>query len=234
MSEAVWTRARIVLRHHVNQPLVASVPISCSFQTRCDRRPGAAGAKHRHRNGLRRAATRLFLERGPAEVTLNEICAAAHVSLRTFFNYFESKEEALFAWDRQLTEEVIAAVADQPAGAPLTARFAGLWRASYPVHQRNRLAGSRRAPRHLSRAAREDRQRDEPERGSSRRRTRRVFRPSVRGSVAASARGRGHVRAARGVLQLVADLRAAGLRDLVREAFGQLEAGLPGPAQSDG
>ncbi|WP_246394727.1 TetR/AcrR family transcriptional regulator [Corynebacterium anserum] len=37
-------------------------------------------------------ATRLFLEKSYDEVTLEEICEAAVVSRRTFFNYFQSKD----------------------------------------------------------------------------------------------------------------------------------------------
>lgn len=37
-------------------------------------------------------ATQLFLERNYDDVTLEEICEAAMVSRRTFFNYFQSKE----------------------------------------------------------------------------------------------------------------------------------------------
>jgi AcrR family transcriptional regulator len=66
------------------------------------------------RAALRAAAARLFLERGPSAVTVNDICEEAGVSLRTFFNYFESKEEVIFAWDRHLTEQLVAAIACRP------------------------------------------------------------------------------------------------------------------------
>jgi AcrR family transcriptional regulator len=74
------------------------------------------------REALRAAAIRLFLEHGPSAVTVNDICDAAGVSRRTFFNYFESKEAALFAWDQRLTEEFAAKLAARPSHeAPLTA-----------------------------------------------------------------------------------------------------------------
>lgn len=41
-------------------------------------------------------ATLLVAEHGYQHVTVEDICAAAHISRRTFFNYFESKEEAVF------------------------------------------------------------------------------------------------------------------------------------------
>jgi AcrR family transcriptional regulator len=70
------------------------------------------------REALRAAAIRLFLEHGPAAVTVNDICAAARVSRRTFFNYFESKEAAVFAWDQRLSEELAAKLAARPSHEP--------------------------------------------------------------------------------------------------------------------
>jgi AcrR family transcriptional regulator len=70
------------------------------------------------RAALRAAAMRLFLENGPAAVTVSDICEAAGVSARTFFNYFEAKEDALLPGDKHLTEEVITRLAARPAGEP--------------------------------------------------------------------------------------------------------------------
>jgi AcrR family transcriptional regulator len=70
------------------------------------------------REALRAAAIRLFLERGPSAVTVNDICDAARVSRRTFFNYFESKEAALFAWDQRLTDEFASKLAARPSHEP--------------------------------------------------------------------------------------------------------------------
>ena len=70
------------------------------------------------REALRAAAIRLFLEQDPSTVTVNYICEAARVSRRTFFNYFESKEAALFAWDQRLTDELASKLAARPSHEP--------------------------------------------------------------------------------------------------------------------
>lgn len=55
--------------------------------------------KRATRNGLTAAALRLAVERGADAVTVDDIAAAADVSVRTFFNYFATKEEAFVADD---------------------------------------------------------------------------------------------------------------------------------------
>jgi len=50
--------------------------------------------KRATREALQGAALTLAAERG-LDVTVEEICASAEVSARTFFNYFSSKEEAI-------------------------------------------------------------------------------------------------------------------------------------------
>jgi AcrR family transcriptional regulator len=51
--------------------------------------------KRATRRALHEAALRLALERGLEHLTVEEISAAADVSVRTFFNYFPSKEQAI-------------------------------------------------------------------------------------------------------------------------------------------
>lgn len=58
--------------------------------------PGRRERKKREtRAALAAAALRLALEKGPDNVTVEEISEAADVSVRTFFNYFSHKEHAI-------------------------------------------------------------------------------------------------------------------------------------------
>lgn len=56
----------------------------------------------------------LFLERGFEATTLDDIAAAADISRRSFFHYFASKEDVVFALHEEITAALIAAVAARP------------------------------------------------------------------------------------------------------------------------
>jgi AcrR family transcriptional regulator len=72
------------------------------------------------REALSAAALRLALERGPANVRVDDIAEAAGVSPRTYNNYFSSREQAIVA---AITAEralrVAAALRARPAAEPL-------------------------------------------------------------------------------------------------------------------
>ena len=79
--------------------------------------PGLRARKRQQtRERLTRAAMTLFLERGFEATTLDDIAAAADVSRRSFFHYFASKEDVVFAWQEEIITALIAAVATRPAG----------------------------------------------------------------------------------------------------------------------
>ena len=77
--------------------------------------------KARARAEIAAAALRLFFDRGFEGVTVDEIVSAAGVSRRTFFRYFETKEDALLAdypeLNARLSEALDATEPDAATGA---------------------------------------------------------------------------------------------------------------------
>jgi AcrR family transcriptional regulator len=73
------------------------------------------------RLALRRAALDLVAERGFAHVTVEDIAEAADVSARTFFNYFPSKEAALFGADPERIGSLRERVRNAPGETAVSA-----------------------------------------------------------------------------------------------------------------
>jgi len=80
------------------------------------------------RRELRRVALRMIAERGYSNVTVEEIAEAANVSPRTFFNYFPTKEAALFGADPELAEATRDAIVRQSPGEPVLTVLRALMR----------------------------------------------------------------------------------------------------------
>jgi AcrR family transcriptional regulator len=70
------------------------------------------------RADIRRAAFRLFIERGYDAVTTEEIAAAAGVSARTFFRHVPTKEELLLAQVRHGGTAILNLLEARPAAEP--------------------------------------------------------------------------------------------------------------------
>jgi AcrR family transcriptional regulator len=71
------------------------------------------------RQELARAALRLAVERGPSNVRREDIAATADVSLRTFSNYFSSKEEAIVSLAVERAAGMVTSLRGRPAGEAL-------------------------------------------------------------------------------------------------------------------
>lgn len=75
--------------------------------------------KQRTRQAIATAALRLFAERGYEETTIADIAAAADVSPRTFFSYFPSKEDVVFAEIDDRLAEVAERLRRTPGESPM-------------------------------------------------------------------------------------------------------------------
>jgi AcrR family transcriptional regulator len=93
-------------------PVVTTVPAAEPHASLRERKKLAT------RRSLRRAALDLVTERGFAHVTVEDIAEAADVSPRTFFNYFPSKEAALFGADPDRITALRERVARLAPGEP--------------------------------------------------------------------------------------------------------------------
>ena len=71
------------------------------------------------RTALSDAALELATERGIAKVTVEAIADRAGVSVRTFFNYFSAKEEAMVASHREEIRRLVDQIRERPADEPI-------------------------------------------------------------------------------------------------------------------
>ena len=74
--------------------------------------------KNETRQALRDAAHRLFAEKGFSQTTIDDIAEAADVSRRTFFRYYDSKDDLLRSDVSDLLPVMLAALRARPAAEP--------------------------------------------------------------------------------------------------------------------
>lgn len=91
------------------EDLIQMATDSAHSQSHWMRRRAAIGLK------VERTALELFLERGPDNVSVEEVAAAADISRRTFFRYFRTKEEILAAMPARQMAASSHAVCQRPA-----------------------------------------------------------------------------------------------------------------------
>jgi AcrR family transcriptional regulator len=81
-----------------------------------------ARKKEETRQRIARVAKELFLKRGFAATTIEDIAAAADISQRSFFDYFPAKEDVVLAWHEEFQSAFIVNVLKRPAAeAPIVA-----------------------------------------------------------------------------------------------------------------
>ena len=91
--------------------------------------PVAIGERKRRaiRGELSEVALRLLTERDFASLTIDQIASAAGISRRTFFRYFTSKEDMVFAfldqWAVRLAADIVARPADEDPVAAVQNSF---------------------------------------------------------------------------------------------------------------
>ena len=62
-----------------------------------------AGSREQRRTRIEQVALELFRTRGFDQVTVEDVCAAAGVAPATFYRYFGTKEEVVFAYQEGFT-----------------------------------------------------------------------------------------------------------------------------------
>jgi|SRR5437879_5843098 len=98
--------------------------------------------KQRTRQAIIEAALSLYRERGYEGVTVAEIARRADVAPRTFFSYFESKEDVFLGPGDDRLERVIRALRERESGVPiLTAVQQELLRRNQPRREPTAAAG---------------------------------------------------------------------------------------------
>jgi AcrR family transcriptional regulator len=85
--------------------------------------------KDETRQALREAAHRLFAEKGFSQTTIDDIAAAADVSRRTFFRYYDSKDDLLRTDVADLLPVMLATLRGRPADEPPLAAILNALRA---------------------------------------------------------------------------------------------------------
>ncbi|NKE62325.1 TetR family transcriptional regulator [Lentzea sp. PSKA42] len=101
------------------------------------------------REALGDAAWSLCVEHGLDRVTVEQIARAAGVSLRTFFNYFSSKEEAVVAGDTTTALAFVREFAARPLDEPVLVALREALHSIYPRYvDLDRLRQLRELRRH--------------------------------------------------------------------------------------
>jgi AcrR family transcriptional regulator len=81
--------------------------------------------KQETRASIAAAAKRLFALRGFDHVTVAQVARAAHVSEKTVFNYFPTKEDLFYTQLESFEDELLAAIRDRAPGRTILDAYRG-------------------------------------------------------------------------------------------------------------
>lgn len=85
------------------------------------------------------AAMQLCLERGVDEVTIEEVAAAAGISRRTFYRYFDTIDDVLCASPKRSIDRIARAVRDRPISETVGQAFVNAAREARPSEEERKL-----------------------------------------------------------------------------------------------
>lgn len=118
-------------------------PVAPALRSRRDRRPARARATEDQRTRIHDAAMAIVAARGYTAAGVNEICARAHVSTRTFYAHFEDKQDAVLTaveaaglHTLRLTQTALAAAPSWPDGVWDALATMLAWAAVHPAYAR--------------------------------------------------------------------------------------------------
>jgi AcrR family transcriptional regulator len=105
---------------------IGADPLARQDSKKDEKAPTPQGRRARKKEEIRQRianeAKRLFLERGFAATTVEDIAAAADISQRSFFDYFPVKEDVVLAWHDEFQSAFISNLLNRPASeAPIVA-----------------------------------------------------------------------------------------------------------------
>ncbi|MCB1553615.1 MAG: TetR family transcriptional regulator [Xanthomonadales bacterium] len=104
--------------------------------------PVRAQKKHRNRNALIEAGNRRFHQFGYESTTIDDICADAGISRRSFFRYFPSKEALAFPQRAERLAHFRALLRGNPTESPFATlrRIAKQFADAYTAHRESLIA----------------------------------------------------------------------------------------------
>jgi AcrR family transcriptional regulator len=104
-----------------------------NFGAEAPRSDGWARRRERVSRHIERSALELIASKGPENVTVEELAAAAGISVRTFFRYFRTRDDVMSALPNRTNRALVARVVARPASEGVLEAFIGAIREAQDV-----------------------------------------------------------------------------------------------------